>query len=67
MLNTKLVLFRDAKRAFGDWATIAVKSTMVPNEYYFLKQKKLIIIILKSSHKYLSNYEFSYNWMVVHV
>ena len=30
-------------------------------------RKKLIIIIVNSSHKYLYNYEFPCSWMVVHV
>ena len=34
---------------------------------YLLIIKKLIIIIVISSHKYLYNYEFDCCWMVVHV
>ena len=58
MLNTWLVLFRDVKRGFGDRVAIASRSTMVPGEYYFLIEKKLIIVIINSSHKYLYNYEY---------
>ena len=42
--------FQDGKRVFGDRATIASRSTMVPDEYYFLIEKNLIIIIVNSSH-----------------
>ncbi|KAJ9686759.1 hypothetical protein PVL29_015555 [Vitis rotundifolia] len=34
--GNELVLFRDAKRGFGDRATIAARSTMVPAEWWFM-------------------------------
>ncbi|RVW74958.1 hypothetical protein CK203_049908 [Vitis vinifera] len=34
--GNELVLFRDAKRGFGDRATIASRSTMVPAEWWFM-------------------------------
>ncbi|RVW21476.1 hypothetical protein CK203_112622 [Vitis vinifera] len=34
--GNELVLFRDAKRGFGDRAAIAVRSTMVPAEWWFM-------------------------------
>ncbi|RVX08326.1 hypothetical protein CK203_017612 [Vitis vinifera] len=34
--GNELVLFRDAKRGFGDRAVIAARSTMVPTEWWFM-------------------------------
>ncbi|KAL6332423.1 hypothetical protein AAG906_005001 [Vitis piasezkii] len=36
------VLFRDAKKGFGDRATVSSRSTMVPGEYYLLIEKNLL-------------------------
>ena len=57
------MFFWDVKKGFGDWATIASKSEMVPS----IENKFHYHIIVDFQHMCYSYHLFGCSWIVVHV